>query len=373
MLSGRQKQGQDTEMATRPTDPEQTLAGLVIAAFEDQDVAALADRFTAALGFREFASDRSLAVRVALNDAVRSYLASGDALLAENAAADGTDRVERLAELTYAVNESESLDEIAALVHARVTAGRPDLASDRSQAVVGRTVLDLLVDRARAADRSVPLDIAENHQVTVCYIPGSGGRRHYSDVATTSWAKRSDSMSIYPDRTFLDFLRVVGIGKQEWLSAAEGRLSPKASAKALAALPDRAAVWEAVPEWECRGALDVETDDVVSAVDACPYGFTPMIAFQMDARDVFELDFESGLEVTGGIVGLHDFTNGTGDPLRFEGTLRLSPRIGDLHLADDEPLGLVAIHGFLSDSFRSAVRQVAPENGASPQASPGPR
>jgi hypothetical protein len=83
-----------------------------------------------------------------------------------------------------------------------------------------------------------------------------------------------------------------------------------------------------------------------------------MIAFTMDAEEVFQMNFHEVLEVTGGIVGLHDFSNGTGDPIRFEGTLRLTPNVRDMHLCDDQPLGLIATHGFLDSSFTSVVRRL---------------
>jgi hypothetical protein len=243
--------------------------------------------------------------------------------------------------------------------------------------VVGRTTLHHLVNEVRRADSSNPLDIAVGKDVTICFIPGSSRVQNYWDTATRSWLERSDSISIFPDRTFLDFLGVVGVAKADWLAAVERNTTMSAAARMRGHLPERSAAWEAVPDWETSGSLDIEDDDLVAAVDACPFGFTPMIAFTMGAEEVFAMDFTETLEVTGGIVGLHDFTTGSGDPLRFEGTLRVSPGVGDMHLADDQPLGLIATHGFLNSAFvstvtRSSLRSPVELPASAPSAPPAP-
>jgi len=328
------------------------------------DVAA----FVGALSYRRFAPDDTLGKRVVLHDAVRVFLAGGDRQAAELAVSEGLGADEEA--LVDLVNGSDGLSGITRKAVALLGERDPSLCGSGCLEIAGRTVLYHLVAAASGADTSRPLDIAGGKTVTVCYIPGSSRVQNYWDVATTSWLKRSDSLSIYPDRTFRDFLAVVGLGKEDWLAAVERNASVSDVKRMGGYMADRRAAWAAVPEWETRADLDLDDDAIVEAVDACPFGFTPMIAFNMDAAELFEMEFPGALEVTGGIIGLHDFTNGTGDPLRFEGTLRLFPESGDMHLADDQPLGLIATHGFLSSSFTSSVSRmgsgVAPSEGERP-------
>lgn len=311
--------------------------------------------FIRSLAYRRFAPDLTLEKRVLLHEAVRQYLASGRTEDASRVVSEGLRSDAMTAELVSLVGDADAFDAITEKVRAIIEASAPELRIDDLQEVVGRTTLYHLVDEVSRADTSQPLDIATGKEVTVCFIPGSSRVENYWDLATRSWMERSDSISIYPDRTFTDFLGVVGVSKADWLSAVERNTTVATAARMRDYLGERTDVWRDVSDWETAGSLDIEDDDLVAAVDACPYGFTPMIAFTMQAEEIFAMDFTETLEVTGGIVGLHDFTTGSGDPLRFEGTLRFTPRVGDMHLADDQPLGLIATHGFLSSAFVSTV------------------
>ncbi|MCS4089890.1 hypothetical protein [Rhizobium sp. BK176] len=344
-------------MATRSTSTKEKIAETVTSILEGEmadDVAS----FIRALSYRRFSPDTTLEKRVVLHEAVRTYLATGDrqaaSLEISERLGDATD-----IDLASILSDTEVFDTFSAKVRSVIEASFPELVVEGIGAVVGRTTLLHLVEEARRADTSNPFDIAAGKDVTVCFIPGSSSVQNYWETATRSWLERSDSISIYPDRTFLDFLGVVGVTKADWLAAVERNTTMSAAARMRAHLAERTAAWNAVPEWETAGSLDIDDDDLVAAVDGCPFGFTPMIAFTMDAEEVFSLDFAETLEVTGGIVGLHDFTTGSGDPIRFEGTLRFSPGVGDMHLADDQPLGLIATHGFLSSAFVSTVKRLS--------------
>ncbi|MCV9963819.1 hypothetical protein OIU34_18235 [Pararhizobium sp. BT-229] len=330
--------------------------------------------FIRSVAHRRFSPDNTLEKRVLLHEAVRSYLSNGSREAASRVVSEGVDPDVTATQLVNLVSDADGLDAITDKVRAIIEASAPELRTDRLREVVGRTTLYHLVDEIDRADSSKPLDIANGKEVTVCFIPGSSRVQNYWDTATRSWMERSDSISIYPDRTFIDFLGVVGVSKTDWLSAVERNTTMSSAARMRDHLEERAAAWEAVPEWETAGSLDIEDDDLVAAVDACPYGFTPMIAFTMQAEEILAMDFTETLEVTGGIVGLHDFTTGSGDPLRFEGTLRFTPGIGDMHLADDQPLGLIATHGFLSSAFVSTVTRAPaiPSDGTRTALSPVP-
>lgn len=323
----------------------------------------LIETFAASTGFRRFQPDHSLNQRVVLHDAVRLYLAEGAIQKVEALVENAFDLFDAKLEVIDIVSNSEFATSLTNRLFEMLSSALPGPMPGNALELIDRTVLSHLTEAILKADDSSPLDIAGDKSVTVCYIPGSGAKTNYWDVATTSWMDRSDSVSVYPDRTFMDFLRMVGLNKSEWLGAVERNATSAQIARMEAFLHRRNETWKAISDWETTGSLDIEVDDLVAAVDACPYGFTPMIAFTMPAKDVLSLDFEETLSVSGGIVGLHDFTNGTGDPLRFEGTLMLPLAPGDMHLADDQPLGLIATHGFLNSSFRSSVKTSERQHG----------
>jgi hypothetical protein len=348
------------------------LEAVTLSALRDSELTIKVREFVANLNYRRFVADDTLDKRVALHDAVRVYLESGDRIAAQAAITESFDMYGIKQELMDDVSRTAMFMEITETIAERVSSGRPDLVADDMVEVIGRTTLGHIADEIVSADRSNPLDIAVGKQVTVCYIPGSSEAANYWDIATTSWLPKSDSLSIYPDRTFLDFLSVVGLNKSEWMAAVDRNVTSGALGRMNHLHAERIAAWARVEDWAQNGSLEVDVDDVVAAVDACPYGFTPMIAFTMDADEVFSMDFTDTLEVTGGIVGLHDFTNGSGDPIRFEGTLKLSPSVRDMHLADDQPLGLIATHGFLSSSFQSTVQRVSEPSRKADAATPRP-
>ena len=360
-------------MTKMTTTTKRALADATVRTLRQPAVAEEVAYFVRSFAFRRFHPDNTLDKRVVLHEAVRSYLAGCGTEAVEEMIADAYDQDSARLELGVLVNDCDFLGAASVKAYDSILSEAPELCVNGAREVIGRTTLEYLVDEVVAADRSAPLDIAAGKQVTVCFIPGSSEVDDYQDIATTSWLGRSDSLSIFPDKTFLDFLSVVGLTKADWLAGVERNTTLSGATRMGDLLADRLAAWNGIEDWDASGFLDVEVDDIVAAVDACPYGFTPMIAFQMDAEDIFAMDFSESLEVTGGIVGLHDFTNGSGDPVRFEGTLKLSPRAGDMHLADDQPLGLIATHGFLSTAFQSKVRRVHSVTTAPAAAAPSPK
>jgi hypothetical protein len=341
-------------MNPKNINPRQKLIETVTSALQGE-LATEVSSFIVSMAYRRFAPDLTLEKRVLLHEAVRVFLGTGDRDAAELCIAEGIDADTNNQELVSSVSDNPALDALVSKVRAVIAKDATVPPAIGYDEIVGRTTLLHLVDEVRRADTSTPLDISDGKEVTVCFIPGSSRVKDYRDTATLSWMDRSDSISIYPDRTFVEFLSAVGVSKADWLAAVERNTTMASAVRMRDHLAERTATWNEITEWGTSGSLDIDDDDLVAAVDACPHGFTPVIAFTMEAEEVFSMDFTETLEVTGGIVGLHNFTTGSGDPLRFEGTLRFSPGVGDMHIADDQPLGLIATHGFLSSAFVSTV------------------
>lgn len=324
------------------------------------------DLFLSELDCRRFAPDNSVETDIALKAGVQTYFRTGCLAAAERAVLDNLDLDSRTMEVVSLVNESSFLARLSGKLAEAVASRMPDAERERAVATIGRAALYELVEMATERDHSRPLDIGIGKSVTACYIPGASAAVGHTGVVTTNWGERSSALSIMPDRTFRDFLRVVGVSKQAWLDAVAADRGCRRIRQSESDMPERAAAWAAAPEWEIDGGLGIDIEEIVAAVDACPHGFTPVFAFNITARQAFALDFTETLEVSGGIVGLHDFRNGAGDPQRFEGTVRFTPRPGDLVLADDRPLGLIATHGFRDEAFRSEVTACRAAAGRAP-------
>lgn len=314
-------------------------------------------KYLSELNFKRFTNEDTMENKIAMESAISVYLESGSIERAAQAARQLIDLESRELSLIDMLINSDFLSELTKKIYDDVLKSKFYDGKAGNLAKVGRAILEEVVSIVQKTDQSQPLDISKGKNVIVYYVPGASDEEKYQDVITSSWLKRSNALSIYPDKTFCDFLEVVGVSKDDWIAAVANEALPSHLKLMEKHMDSRASEWEMVESWPVNGSLDIETEDLVAAVDACPFGFTPVIAFEIPSEEIFKMDFTEDFDVAGGIIGLHDFKTGSGDPLRFEGTLKISPKRGDLYLAGDDPLGLVATHGFQKASFQSVVKR----------------
>lgn len=233
-----------------------------------------------------------------------------------------------------------------------------------SQAIA-EPIVAAVLDTSKIHDTSRPIDAIKGTPTICAYVPLPVQEKRRSEVRTAYWSDRGHSTTIKPTEEFLQFLQLVNVSTEEWKAAVESihdlALDGELDDDAFDFEIERKQAWEAVrlDADEDRPSL-IEVEELVYAVDNCPFGFTPLIAFSMPVEDVLAHDWSSPIKLTGGIIGLHDFINGSGDPKRFEGEIELMPAISNMLIAGAGDNDIASVHGFVNQNFRSVIEDATP-------------
>lgn len=238
----------------------------------------------------------------------------------------------------------------------------PDLTAAAHKVLAQECVL-----AAIQLDQTVPLDSLEGKEAILAYIPGLEKSAEMEGTMTDFWseANYSTSLSIKPDAVFRTFLTLANIGSSEWIDAVETvhgiRLDEEPDEFADDWERERYAAWcDFFVEAESDAEPIAGSETLILAVDACAFGFTPMVAFKMPASAVVGSAWDQPLTVQGGVFGLHDFKNGHGDPIRFEGKIAIEPKPFEIQVATLMENDLMSVHGFTAKSFDSIVEEATP-------------
>jgi hypothetical protein len=157
-------------------------------------------------------------------------------------------------------------------------------------------------------------------------------------------------------------MKLANLSKKSWLAGLkqagfdielDGDLSEDERA-------ERQKAWADV-DWTVSGEPVTDVSKIVHAVDLCPYGFTPFVAFSMDAFKIVNRKWSQAMAVTGGVLGLHDFAFGSGNPIRFEGNLTLPAKTANVVLHDRLKHNLSKVHGFTAQAFKSKFKDLGGE------------
>lgn len=212
-----------------------------------------------------------------------------------------------------------------------------------------RACTDELSRQLIALDPSHPLDLIDGEEVVICFMPGAGmSALSVRDAVTSHFGEHSDCTTILPDTKFARFLELANVSPSEYVAMVRRHRGVDLAASAT--------------EWEDlsvridrdRGHLVDETT-LLDGIDGASYGFNPLIAFLAPARYLIERDWSLPLSVTGGILGLHNFVNGSGDPRRFEERIVISPAAGDLMVGEGIRNDFAEVHGLQHDAFASEL------------------
>lgn len=229
-------------------------------------------------------------------------------------------------------------------------------------------IVNATIEAGEEHDNSRPIDGVKGINTVCAYVPLPEAHDDPNTVFTSFWTERSSSTTIKPDKTFLSFLKLANISTDEWKAAVfdmhDLDLDCELDDDAFTYEFQRKQAWSEVRQEadESQPSL-VQAEELVYAIDNCPYGFTPLVSFSMPIEDIITRDWNTTIRITGGILGLHDFINGSGDPLRFEGEIELSPTISNMMAAGARANDIASVHGFVDQSFKSVIEDVAPERG----------
>lgn len=306
--------------------------------------------------FREFAPAKTSWGVAAVEEAVYAFLRSGRADIAESTISGRIDTSDQLHDLAREITRSVLYNRLVDDLLSRMTLRYPDVSKERLENRVSGAVFDAFMKEVKKSDPSKPLDSMRGNAIPLVYIPFHNNGKGPTQTMTSWWGRSCDVVSIKPDQAFIGFMKLANVSKEDWMSALvacghdllnDGDLSD-------AEMRERAAAW-ARANWSVSGPSLVDVKKLVEAVDVCAWGFTPFIAFNIDAFKLVHRNWNQALVVKGGILGLHDFKLGSGNPIRFEGSCIVPARPGNFLLHDRLEHNLAKVHGFTSASFASKV------------------
>ncbi len=302
--------------------------------------------------FTEFSTKHHGFSQATVSDAVDIFIETGDLQECENFILSNYDSSDALHDLVQDTMNSVGYTNLIASVSNRAAKRFPESAQ-RLENMIVDIVLDQLINMIKEKDKSRPLDLLRNVFVTVAYLPML--KNHGQEIPCTSAiTSEQDCISIIPNDIFKSFLQAANVDKENWIDAVESHINMRLDSND-SPLKD---MWQKA-RWTVQGKPVVDVARLVEAVDACRYGFTPLVAFSIDA---YKFGPDPRLEKRifshgGGVIGLHDFRYGSGAPLRFEGTVEIIACPQDFIQPEKKMYGLSESHGFTNISYLSKIRR----------------
>lgn len=314
------------------------------------------DRAVTKAGFRRYSPTVANLSPAAAAAAAEAFFASGSLRAAERQAEASLGHADELAEIAGDLLYSRTISSLAVAVREAVLDRFPTASPEDVAGRVAAAMSDEVYESISAADRSRPIDAFEGSEVVACYVPGLA-EAGLAGTMTDFWTDESSSLTVKPDAAFMRFLELANVSVDGWIEAVRKGTGQRIDEGGPEAWQEeRARAWRNAEcrHDESRGPL-AKPSRLVQAVDACYLGFTPMIAFNGNVRHLCSRDWSLPLSLKGGILGLHDFLNGSGDPVRFEQKATLEARPGDMMLGEGRSCDFGEVHGFVRSSFRSRV------------------
>lgn len=337
--------------------------GVVEACLSEAKMTAMVRKFAKSLKFAQYRPAKAEHEVEAAEGAMTKFLLTGSQVFAGEHVDKMLPKVEEFADLVHDIRGSDFFVALVRATSAAVTERHPDENRERILYVTEERLLDKCIQAVYAADLSKSADVLKQCQFTFCYIPGLDEASTLEETMTTHWTDESNCLTIKPDKVFASFLQMAGFSRDEWLAAVEEHWGIRLDASEDHDAPE----WKWLHEISWRNFEDLPrlnppiTDilSVLEAVDNSPYGFTPCIAFATDAHKLMKRDWDMPMTIKGGVLGLTDFVNGTGDPIRFEGTALVKGHIGDCVLSSNLPNSMTDDHGIPVSAFKATVKDTS--------------
>lgn len=341
------------------------LAATLGACLDTPKISGMIEAFAKSMRFTRFRPARHRDEVQAAMEAMSDFLQAGDLEGCEESIRSSDVQGEEMAELIHDIRQAEFFDALVRATTAVVTERYPDADEAGVTDMTASSVLDLSIDAVYRTDQSTPLDVLENVPMTFCAIPGLDEAREERDLATSHWAQDSGCRTIKPDKVFARFLQLAGVSAQNWIATVYELTNERVDAEPHAGAPawhaERAAMWRDFVDLPpiCDGPV-ADVYRIVEAVETAAGGFTPCIAFKADAGRMIRRDWSRSMTVSGGVLGLHDFINGTGDPIRFDRKVTLPLGRACFLVAETMKNPITEAHGFGEEWFRSRVADSDP-------------
>lgn len=325
-------------------------------ALRSEEAAAAINRVVLRAGFRRYSPAVADLSPGAAAATAESFFATGSRNEAECQLEAHLNHASALADLLEDMRHSRLVSAVESAVREAVLDRFPAASPEEVSGRVSSVLVEELTEAIGAADDSSPLEALRGSEIVACYVPGlsKGG---LASTMTSFWTDESSCLTVKPDFAFMRFLELANIEVPEWIDAVQKATGHRVDDNGPEEWhAERAEAWRqaACGHDKSRGAL-AKPARLVQAVDACYLGFTPLIAFNADAGRLCARDWSCPLSLKGGILGLHDFLNGSGDPVRFEQKVVIEAAVGDMMLGEGRSCDFEEVHGFVKSSFRSKV------------------
>jgi len=311
-------------------------------------IAGRIEEIVRASGYRAYTKDGVPNCRRIAMEALEAFFATGSAEVAEDVVRQSHDVALGLAHEMEMIRSSGTFRSLVDLVRQGLSSRIPGIDPDLARAFSERAVGSAVERRLTSLDDSVPFDLLDDEDVVVCYVPGLADGISLDEGVTRYRGFGSDCVSIDPDERLARFLALANVSSDEYVDAV----------RELRGVDLR----EANPDWaafhvECDPSRErlVDGGQLLEAIDGAMYGFNPLVAFKAPARFLIERDWSLPLTVTGGVIGLHNFTNGSGDPQRFEGTFTVASAPEGFMVGEGRRCDFEEAYGFLPSTFDARV------------------
>jgi hypothetical protein len=314
--------------------------------------AAITDRMDECCDFadyRAFKPDRDAAsAKLSEIDALSEFFLKGSPAAAAAGIARASDPAMAMIEATERLASSGLTDALVEQVVRETASRNRGTALDLIEALAFDMVNKAIERRMSDRDNSEPFDAFNSEGIIVCYIPGFHQGMSFASTMTAHDGTECTPGSVIPDAAFERFLRLLNVSSDDYI-----RLVKEDSGIDLIATGER---WREVST-SCdatRGPL-LSDEAIIDGLFGSPYGFTPLVSFRADPRFLIERDWTEPMTITGGMIGLHDFVNGSGNPQRFDGSMTILASPSEFIVGEGRRFGFDEVYGFGRNAFKSRV------------------
>ncbi|MCZ8195877.1 MAG: hypothetical protein O9253_02280 [Aquidulcibacter sp.] len=176
--------------------------------------------------------------------------------------------------------------------------------------------------------------------------------------------------NMVPDDPFVALFNLVGYSLKNWrthclnqygVDVANRQPSPYCSTRTAAENRDQWAKALKQPQKIItRNSGAISYTELYHAVENANYGGTPCVIFETDLHTLLNHDFNRDSHITpasslinarGGLIGWHNWSNGSGHLSLLSNPLHLPANVHAWHYADYHDFGPSDIYGFVSEAF----------------------
>jgi hypothetical protein len=291
-----------------------------------------------------------------INDAIEIFLESENVKACELHLAKHLDTSEALHDLLRDVMNTREFPPIIEALGKRVVKRFPETKKILAN-IASEIVMSKIITIARERDTSSPLDALKGVDITVAYMPCFDRMKSGRMPVARYFSDEKDATTIAPDQVFRQFMSLTGVTKDQWIKAVSEKTGIQLDEPSSDTHGDKtiAREWKRT-NWTPAGKALMSAEQLFDAIDTSSHGFSPLIAIGLDAYRFVKRDWSKPMTISGGIFGLHDFDNGTGDPLRFEGSRTLMARPCQFIQPELQKFGLSISHGFTTSAFKGRMK-----------------